>query len=239
MHRVKNGQSLFALSQFYNLSVGDLQAANGLTEPSVKSGQVLRLPIHPKVIVKKRPEPKKMGEFVPVYYRVREKETLYKIGKEYFRTPVDTLMQRNRLKNEAVATGKVLLVGWFPKAGVPEDIQNGFHSEAQKNYLELKNKFELEKAGKKVVVQEGAAVWQKEDRKANDAAFLARFESAPVGSILEVSNPGMGATVYVKVVAPMPRDAKTGNAIIWLSPAAAKALGARDEKFYVKIHSLK
>jgi LysM repeat protein len=239
LHRVKPGQSLFGLSKFYNLPVGDLQAANGMADASMKTGQVLRVPIAGKAIRKKRPDIKKSAEFMPVYYRVREKETLYKIAHDYFGVHTDTLIKFNGLKNGIVAVGKVLLVGWFPRSGVPADLPGGFRNEAQKNYLELKTRFETEKASKKVIEMEGAAVWLKDDRRASDAAFFALFDHAPAGSVLEVTNPSIPATLYVKVVADLPNDAKTGNAIVLLSPAAAKHLGAIDEKFYVKIHYLK
>ena len=239
LHRVKNGQSLFALSQFYNISVADLQSANGLSDPAVKAGSVVRVPVAGKAIVKRRPEAKLMAGYLPVYYRVRDKETLYKIGKEYFRTPVDTLARRNKLKDYAISKGKILLVGWFPRAGVPADIQNTFQNEAQKNYIELKARYEAEKLTQKEFEHEGAAVWRKDDRRASESAFLAMYDLAPLGSVLEVTNPSLNRTLYVKVIAPLPKDAKTGNSIVLLSPAAAKALGAIDEKFYVKIRYLK
>jgi hypothetical protein len=192
-----------------------------------------------KAIRKKRPDIKKSADFLPVYYRVREKETLYKIAHDYFGVHTDTLIKFNGLKSGTVSVGKVLLVGWFPRSGVPADLPGGFRNEAQKNYIELKTRYETEKTTRKVVEMEGAAVWQKDDRRASEAAFFARFDQAPAGSVLEVTNPSIPVTLYVKVIADLPNDAKTGNAVVWLSPAAAKSLGAIDEKFYVKIHYLK
>lgn len=238
-HSVKAGQSLYSISRFYHVTVDDIQAANGLAEPKAKANQVLLIPISVRAIARRRPDAKHAAEFLPVYYHVKEKETLYRIGKVYFNTPVDTLAKRNKLKTMAVSTGQALHVGWFSKAGVPDSLQNGFQSEAQKAYLELKNKYDAEKATKKELVHEGTAYWQKDDRKASSSAFFALHDLAPVGSVLRVFNPRSQVTIYVKVLGGIPKTEKTENAVVFLSPAAAKALGAIDPKFYVKIHYLK
>ena len=61
---------------------------------------------------------------------------------------------------------------------------------------------------------------------------------APIGSIVQVTNPMKRRTVYAKVIAKTPAS-YDANVEIVVSPRVGKMLGARDKKFYVKTRYLR
>lgn len=81
-HRVREGQTLSHIAKQYKVSVGSLQRANGISDPSrVRSGQVVRLP-------------SSAGSGVSKTHRVGKGQTLSHIAKRY-RTTVSALQRRN------------------------------------------------------------------------------------------------------------------------------------------------
>ncbi|MBI5916867.1 MAG: hypothetical protein HY842_15950, partial [Bacteroidetes bacterium] len=97
----------------------------------------------------------------------------------------------------------------------------------------LQMTFEQENGTKKPQFQKGAAYWQREKKGKHDCYALHRL--APVGSVIQITNPLRRKTVYAEVIAPIPDQAYGDDIIVVLSPTIAKLLGARDPKFFVEV----
>lgn len=93
-HRVKAGETLWAIAQRYKLSVPQLKAWNGLSSDTIGVGKILRLTAPPR----------------PTRHTVRPGDTLWEISGRY-NVSVAKLKAWNGLKSDTIHPGKVLRVG--------------------------------------------------------------------------------------------------------------------------------
>ncbi|MCO4294785.1 LysM peptidoglycan-binding domain-containing protein [Solitalea sp. MAHUQ-68] len=84
------------------------------------------------------------------------------------------------------------------------------------------------------VHESGMATWIS-DNDLNQAKSVALHRSAPIGTIIKITNPMSNKSVYVKVVGNFPESADTKNVLIVISKSAANLLGVRDQKFRIDL----
>ncbi len=233
-HQLAKGQTMYSLAKFYGLKLDVLYHFNTDLPPdgSVSPNQVINVPIPDSAILDWRLAwPRK--NFVPVFYTVKPGDTFYKVSKTYFGIVPDTLKLRNRLKSTTLFSGQLIQIGWLNTAGIPEALQAVNNNSLGLKMQALQQAFSSEKAVKVPRFQNGAAYWQREKKAADD--FFALHRNAPVGSIIQITNPLKKKTLYAKVIAPIPDQAYGDDIIVVLSPSVAKQLGAKDPKFFVEI----
>ena len=78
--------------------------------------------------------------------------------------------------------------------------------------------------------------WPKDSKE--KGALYALHRQASIGTIIQVNNPMNDRIVYAKVIGRIP-EAYERNIEVVLSPEAARKLGARDPRFFVKTTYLK
>ncbi|MBL7826667.1 MAG: LysM peptidoglycan-binding domain-containing protein [Saprospiraceae bacterium] len=234
-HPVKNKQTLFSIARYYHLSLEDLLEYNPSlkAEPTLKVGSKIKIPVPNKAIRRYKGTGFKAAEWVPIYYIVQGGDNLYQISKRYFEMPVDSMAKRNRLKNNSIRPGQRLHVGWMGIEGIHSDWRQ---SKPATESSALKERFLSEKKYRKETESQGVCFWQKESKEKGDLYALHR--DAAIGTIISVTNPMGGRTVYAKVISRIP-DGYEKNIEVILSPEAAKKIGARDPKFFVKVKYLK
>ena len=236
-HQLAKGQTMFSLSKFYGLKLDVLYNFNTNLplDGSVSPNQAISVTIPDSSIVDWRLAwPRK--NFVPIFYSVKHGDTFYKVSKTYFGIVPDTLKQRNRLSSTALSSGQLIQIGWLSTTGIPEALQSVNRNPFGLRMQSLQLAFQGEKNVKKPQFQNGAAYWQREKKGADD--YFALHRNAPIGSVIQITNPLKRKTVYAKVIAPIPDQAYGDDIIIVLSPSVAKLLGAKDPKFYVEIKYL-
>lgn len=115
-HTVVKGNTAYSLAKLYRCSLADIYKLNNLSPNTPLSiGQVLNINIPSEVLyVENHREDFNQYEFIPVYYKVRKKETLYSIAKTHLGQNVETFMKRNGLRNSSLDIGQQLLIGWLP-----------------------------------------------------------------------------------------------------------------------------
>jgi rare lipoprotein A (peptidoglycan hydrolase) len=86
----------------------------------------------------------------------------------------------------------------------------------------------------KEVTEQGTASWI-DDEKVNPNKFYALHRSAPIGTIIKVTNTLNKQSVFVKVVGALPESAESANLLIKISKAAAKKLGVAEAKFQAEL----
>jgi LysM repeat protein len=235
LHPVKAKQTLFSISRFYSLSLEDLVEFNPAfkTDPSLKTGARVKIPIPNKAIRRYKGKTFKPAEYASIYYIVQPGDNLYQISKRYFDMPIDSVAKRNKLKNNSIKPGQRLHVGWMGTEGIHPDwraVKPATESSA------LKERFVQEKKGRKEMDTQGVCFWQKDSKEKGDLYALHR--DAAIGTIISVNNPMSGRTVYAKVISRIP-DGYERNIEVILSPEAARKIGALDPKFFVKVKYLK
>lgn len=111
-YTVKAGDTLYGISNQFGISVMDIMNLNSLTSPSIRVGEILKLP----EITGTNPD----GTFT---YTVKRGDSLYSIAKRY-NTSVQELIKLNNLKSNNLQIGDLLKVPeeYTPKDNLPNYI---------------------------------------------------------------------------------------------------------------------
>lgn len=173
-------------------------------------------------------------------YKVSAGETLYSIAKR-FNTTVDDIVKLNNLPNSTAVSGQLLKIK-LNSANVPPPVpvvspivvktDSFSYSSPQDSMNAVKfgaNKFGLfEKAEK------GVAVSMTEEGL-DPSKKLALHRTAPVGTVIKITNPMTGKTTFAKVVGRFTDSESTKDAIIVVTKNVADSIGALDKRVHVNI----
>ncbi|MBK9680081.1 MAG: LysM peptidoglycan-binding domain-containing protein [Saprospiraceae bacterium] len=86
---------------------------------------------------------------------------------------------------------------------------------------------------RRMITSNGIAQWSKSNSTSTDLYVL--HPTAPVNSIVELTNPMTHRKIYAKVLSNMPPKLYAEDVSVVVSPGVANLLGAIDGKFYVKL----
>lgn len=106
LHTVEKGQTLFAISKAYEISLNDIIMENPEAIDGIKPGQVLKVPVK---------KPKKIEPSLPTedenykIHKVEAGQTLYSIAKQY-KTSVDKLKLANPELKDGLKGGQLLKI---------------------------------------------------------------------------------------------------------------------------------
>lgn len=234
-HRMESKQTLFSLGKFYGLSLEELYWYNPeVRDGNIAVGQVIYIPLPNRAILRYRPKNYDPFKYVPIYYIVKRGDTMFGITKRHFRMEISEIMQRNQLTSETLKVGQLLHMGWMKIEAIPAEWQGDTENPLLKKSNALGRIYEREQGKKKEIEHQGVAFWQKESKENSD--FYALHRHARINSIIRVTNPMSRVTVYVKVIGEIPDTAYGNDVVVVLSPIAAKALEARDPRFFVRVN---
>lgn len=108
IHTVTQGQTLYAISKLYKVTVSEIIEWNNLTNPALSLGQ--KLVIHLTTVEELKTETEKKSEEIKyVYHIVQKGETIYKISKQYKITPAQ-IMEWNKKTAPVLSIGEKLIV---------------------------------------------------------------------------------------------------------------------------------
>lgn len=238
-HYIAPKQTLFSLAKFYGLSVSELYFYNpDLKGNTISVGQAIKIPIPNKSIIRYKKEGFDTKKHIPICYRIKKGDTMFNIAKRVFQMPIDTVMVRNNLMSFTLSLGQVLQLGWMSIEGIPETNRKFRGHPIWKKNDAMRRKYNQHREVKKEHVQRGVAFWQKQNSKGGTKLY-ALHRTAPINSIVAVTNPMKKRTVYVKVIGRMPDSVYQDNIKVVVSSTAAKMLGAKDAKFYVQVRYTK
>ncbi len=254
LHKVEKGEGLYGIARIYGTTPAVLQQINNLSNTILDLGQVIKVPAKHVAMVKtpvitdaaepiepivKNP---KLDKSQFTTHTVGKGETLYQIAKKYKLT-VTEIKEFNNIKGTSLSYRQKLKI---PKKGVVIENQDIIEptDEESKNV-----KVEVTKgtADVKVSTREnkylqstefaetGIAGWIN-DKSINPKKSIALHKTAPIGTIIRVTNLMNNKSVYVKVIGTLPETGDNENIIIVLSKAAVGMLGAVDQKFRVNLN---
>ncbi len=242
-HKVLKKQTLFSIAAFYGCSVEEVIRLNPVLKEGkgLSLGQLLNISLPLGALKKYREKDFLRWKYCAVYFPYSKKETLFSTAKGIFDVSVDTVIAVNKLaKNIELAEGQLLRVGWLSTNGIADSLRKTTKRDTSsgiKKLLEkmqpLKEKFDKDVTGKRIVNQQGVAFWQRAGGQNTDLYALHR--TAPPNSIIAVTNPMKRRTIYVRVIDRLPDNVYGDEVKVILSPAVARLLGARDPRFFVKI----
>lgn len=256
-HVVTAGETLYAISRKFNVSVDDLRQWNGLTSDALSVGQEL--------VVKKGDKPAVVGEPAeaspgPGQHRVESQETLFSISRKY-NVSVDDLKNWNKLETNDLKVGQVLII---ERPIVTADVSRPANEPASvttpqtattpqqpvKTTPVAEENPVPEKPVQTVVqphtirisesVKNGsetieAGLAELIEGTEGNRKYLALHRTAPIGSILKVRNEMNNREVFVRVMGKLPDTALTDKVLIRISRSAYDRLGAIDQRFRVEV----
>lgn len=244
LHRVEEGEGLFAISRRYHVPVDSIKKANPQTKDGLVLGEVILVPVIEK---------KKVLD--TDYHEVKEKETLYSLSREY-NVPIEKLREWNHLKNNDIEIGQKLIIAMENESRIPVDsikierLKVDFNivldslgkkvpeiTAYKESYLkkaeEAKDSTGKLKQGWKEIHEEGMASWI-DDVSISTKKPLALHKSAPPGTIIKVENMMNGRFIYVKVLGFLDEKNQT-KTLITISKEAARILGIKDDFFRANV----
>ncbi|NDW12712.1 LysM peptidoglycan-binding domain-containing protein [Bacteroides sp. 214] len=141
-HTIKQGETLWRLTQTYGISVKELCEANpGLSAENFKIGQVIRIPAPKQEVVEQvteiqaevKPRCKEM-------HKVKRKETIYSISRKY-RITEEALKAANPELKEGLKKGQLLCIPYpVSKTSTPKKTEDLFATAPSNFELFRKNK---------------------------------------------------------------------------------------------------
>ena len=325
-HSVKKGETWYSLGRAYGLSPKDIAAKNKMQmDQGLSLGKQITIPLNKNNFVQE----KSAGSGVrPVYHRVLEKETLYRIHVKYGKVPLDNVREWNRFSGDGVQKDAFLIVGYVkgngqsatlpaatppagdvaaapkalppapetkpapkPQSAAPETkpVAKSQPAEpetkpAQTAEPETKPVAKSQSAapetkpapagdvevtapaeketpvttsigrtpsvpdggfeqqyqqqtnnGRNAVSEKGPGSWFKSNAVIGSGKYYALHNTAPRGTIVKVTNPLTGRSIYAKVLDAIPQLKANANLIIKLSDAAQDALGINESRFYCEL----
>lgn len=254
LHQVEKGDGMYAISKRYNVPLAELIAENPGSESVIKIGQIIWVPTGEEATVEPRVEDffdrtdshqpkeaepvKDSTSTFAVYHTVSKGETLFAIARKY-NTSVHVIKDLNNLSSDVLSEGQKLLVP--NEAGFVEvvpsidqtikDIQKDVNASQS---VKDTQRIEVEGYSIKVVrleeynlekVEETGTYLAAGDDIPSDKNFCYHF-NAPIGTVIQVTNPVTNDAVFVKVIGNFDRQ-DSSSSIIILSDKSASAIGLK------------
>lgn len=242
IHRVESKDTYYALGRRYKAQVNAIMSANN--KKNLKPGDTVKIPTGrrpapqvPAAANQRAPQQQQQEqqEKVLTEYKVGKSETLYAIARR-FNTTIDEIKKMNSLSSNTVKEGQMLKI---PNSDyqepLPEIIEQPIidtPSLAEQHTQDLG--FEANRYGIREKQEKGIGVWI-DNLETDGKSNLALHKTAPVGTILKITNPMTKNVTYAKVVGKFTDTADTRDAIVVLSKSAASYIGALDRRFLIEI----
>ncbi len=232
-HKVKAKQTLYSIAKLFELPVTYLRKINRLEkDAALDLNQEIFIPLRDNLI--RTDKPANVEDYIPVVYKVKSKETIFRISRIYFDIETDQLKSNNQLTEDKLDIGQYLTIGWFKintgstleqenmdlDSVIVETVEDSI-ARIDTSFVVIKPKY-----------KKGIAYWDKSS--ATNQLFVLH-KTAKVNSEIELYNPVQGIRTMAKVVAHIPRNTYPDDIDVILSPATAKQLGALDSRFLVEM----
>lgn len=251
-HTVTSKDTYYQLSRIYGVPVKDIMNANN--KKNLRVGDAVLIPAKEET---KKEEPKKeiaktnssnegdsrtlgnpnsetIQAKILTEYKVGNNETLYSIAKR-FSTTVDNIKKLNSLNTDTVREGQTLKIPdgnvvVVQKETAPAAINIPIPDNLSKEEIE----FETNRYGIREKKEKGIGIWM-ENLESGGRSNLALHRTAPVGTILKITNPLTKSVTFAKVVGKFSDTSESRDAIVILSKSAASYIGALDKRFLIEI----
>jgi LysM repeat protein len=166
-------------------------------------------------------------------YKVSAGETLFSIAKR-FNTSVEDIKALNKLSSDSLAPNQIINV----RSGLPpEEAKQPVMQRDSTSVVAQQDTTDHGKAnrfGLYEKVEKGVATWM-DDAGLDPKKELVLHRTAPIGTIIKITNPMNNHTTFAKVVGRFTDNEVNKNVLIIMTKNTADALGALDKRFQVNI----
>jgi peptidoglycan endopeptidase LytF len=179
---------------------------------------------------KKEAENSKPEKFIE--HTVASNETMYSIATRYKLT-MDQLKAKNNLNDNSLRVGQKLLIsGQYPAKNVPQP--NDTQPDTLNSIKDPSLRLPASRYGLNQIDEKGAALWIA-DPYLDPSKMLVLHRSAPIGTVMKITNPMTNRSTFAKVVGKFTENESTKDVVIVMTKAVADALGALDKRFYCNL----
>lgn len=264
-HVVEASQTLFSISRIYDVSVEDIKKWNSLASNDLNVGQTLVIyrggkgpasttaPVATNNTISSGEEIQKTDSG-KIVHKVVPSQTLFAISQLYG-VSVDEIKQWNNLKDNTLEVGRLLIIKADSKPHPHKSIESPRETvdiEEQEKVVRLDN--QIEHAPKSS--NEHVEIKRQETKKENSSGFkkvvelglaeiiesntdtkkyVALHRTAPIGTIMQVTNEMNNQNVFVRVIGKLPDTGANDKVLIKLSKPAFERLGAVNDRFPAEI----
>ena len=233
-YQIEPKDTYYKLSRTYGPSVSAIAEAN--SNIKLKIGDRIRIPTERMAAELHEETITDTASFeVKTKYQVGKKETLYAVSKR-FNVPIEDLQAFNGLTNNEIKEGQILKIPGKPLPESEADPEPEIElAETQEETPESALDIKTNQYGVKEKHEKGIGVWIEglaQEGKSN----LALHKTAPIGTVLKITNPMTKKITFAKVVGGFAENMDTRNAIVVLSKSAATYIGALDRRFQIEIN---
>lgn len=212
-HVVQEKQTLYAISKLYNVSIEDIKAWNHLADNAIKVGSTILI------------RSQKPGESLAV-------STPAPVAKPEVVAVAPAPLPKAEPKQETVkpvvvAETKTTPVLPTPVKETPASSNKGSQGQLEDTYVSAKS------SGKSLQSSRGTITWIATENAKMSDSYFALHKTAPVGTIVRVTNLVNKRVVFVKVIGRLPDTSDNLNITLRLSSAAKNSLLLNGEKAYV------
>jgi len=214
-HKVKEGETLFSIAKKFSTRVDSLKKWNNLSDGVLKTGQRLKVGYKNKDEVKA--EQGKPGTI---------SNTVEKPGAKVSALPEEKSYQNHESVDSSKISQPASAKGTDLKSDSTKLIKTAsvMKAETKKPPVSATGK------GRKEIFETGIASWIRDD-DINPNKYYALHRTAPIGTIIRVTNKMNSKYVFVKVVGTLPDTGDNTDLMIKISKASAEKLGVRDSRF--------
>ena len=246
VHVVEAKESYYSIARKYNVSPQTVIQFN--SNRTLQIGTIIRVPTERPFNESKINKPEandsqgQSAKVAFIEYKVGPREYLIAIARK-FNTTVEDLKTLNNLTSNNLAIGQIIKVPYgtaapeqlAPPPAAPIDTP-GIESRVQSSQIDssmnASDRLKLPPAryGLREVNERGVAIWIA-DENLDGTKMLALHQSAPIGTVVKITNPMTGKSTFAKVVGKFTQNESTKDVIIVITKAAADLIGALDKRF--------
>jgi LysM repeat protein len=168
-------------------------------------------------------------------YKVSAGETLFSIAKR-FNTSVDDIIKLNGLTTNDLKPDQIIKVRTgMPPEDRPVAKQDALKPDSSTMAVDSADaKFKANRFGLYEKNEKGVATWI-DDTSLDPKKELVLHRTAPIGTVIKITNPMNNHTTYAKVVGRFTDSEATKDVLIVMTKNTADALGALDKRIHVII----
>jgi LysM repeat protein len=249
IHKIEAKETYFSLGRKYNVSPQTIVQFNN--NKSLQIGAIVKIPTDRPFTEGSVPNTtiNNVSNQAPLKsstdYKVGPKEYLYSIARK-FNTTVEQIKALNNLSSSNLSIGQIIKIPGESTVTAQASVQTipslpnesttivpAILTDSIQNASE-RLKLPVSRYGLREVNERGIAVSLVEDNL-NETKMLALHQTAPIGTVIKITNPMTGKSTFAKVVGKFTQNESSKDAIIVVNKATANLIGALDKRFQVTL----
>lgn len=247
VHKVEAKETYYSIGRKYNVTPQSIIQFN--SNRTLQIGFILRVPTDrlyadASITTASKNSEIPASSMAVIDYKVGPREYLIAIARK-FNTTVEDIKTLNNMTSNNLAVGQIIKIPYgtateitLPQAARLDTPRVEPRSSTTQidSSMNAGERLKLPPAryGLREVEERGVAIWIA-DENLDGSKMLALHLTAPIGTIIKITNPMTGKSTFTKVVGKFTQNESTKDAIIVVTKATAEMVGVLDRRFQATI----